>query len=376
MVTVSRPSSRAAPEQLIARLWSLDPREVRAKLLAPAIEVGRDWIPIGLSPNDRWLVTVGDGLRLWDFNANDPGKGALLLRNTPGQGLRVAGMRRDSWLVAVDQLQGGFLWDLSVDKPDPNPFRLRDLDLNKIAISFVDRWLITRGINDTIRIWELKSGKPPDDPTILRSRRSLFQTSFIDSVKKRLVFLGDDGQVRLVDFSRDDPFATAAILPNSRGTTSIAPLNRPGDRWLFASGPDDRARLWDLDHPSAAPILVRGQTTEVSALNVSPDGRWVATGDDRGDIRLWDLSGGDHVARPVVLRYHQKPLSALAFTLDGRRLISADLSGVRLWTLPVADLIRLARDAAGRNLTRSEWEQVNVDVPYRPTFPELPVPKQ
>jgi WD40 repeat protein/serine/threonine protein kinase len=58
---------------------------------------------------------------------------------------------------------------------------------------------------------------------------------------------------------------------------------------------------------------------QVWSLALSPDGRTVATGDRDGTIRFRDAS--THEVR-LVLRGHQLPVGALAFSSDGRRLAS------------------------------------------------------
>ena len=45
-----------------------------------------------------------------------------------------------------------------------------------------------------------------------------------------------------------------------------------------------------------------------------------------------------------------------------------------MWTLDLKDLIGMARNRVGRNLTFDEWREYLPLQPYRPTFPDLPVP--
>ena len=66
----------------------------------------------------------------------------------------------------------------------------------------------------------------------------------------------------------------------------------------------------------------------------------------------------------------------LAFSPDGTRLATASLDKTAwLWLWRTEDLIAEACKRLPRNLTHAEWRQYLVDEPYRPTCPNLPVPK-
>ena len=50
--------------------------------------------------------------------------------------------------------------------------------------------------------------------------------------------------------------------------------------------------------------------------------------------------------------------------------------GVVLWDVNLKSWQRIAGQIANRNFTRDEWRQFFPDEPYRPTFPDLPVPPE
>lgn len=67
----------------------------------------------------------------------------------------------------------------------------------------------------------------------------------------------------------------------------------------------------------------------VSSVAFSPDGTVVATGDSTGEIRLWQVATGQHLAS---YQGHKKWVRAVAFSPDGQMLASgSDDQTVRLW---------------------------------------------
>lgn len=71
---------------------------------------------------------------------------------------------------------------------------------------------------------------------------------------------------------------------------------------------------------------------EWTCFAVGPGGRWVASGGDDGQLRLWDAERGRELAH---WRAHEAGLTALAFHPDGNLLVSGGRDGLlRLWDLP------------------------------------------
>ena len=89
---------------------------------------------------------------------------------------------------------------------------------------------------------------------------------------------------------------------------------------------DDPSVLKVWDATTGQEILdPRGISREALSLAFSPDGRWIATGDNKGDVTVWDATIGQVV---TTLGTHSLRVCGLAFSSDGQRLASLSSEGM------------------------------------------------
>ncbi len=108
----------------------------------------------------------------------------------------------------------------------------------------------------------------------------------------------------------------------------------PDGRWLAAASTAGSIRLWNLtaDPPTPAQTLAR-LAAPAERLVFSPDSSVLASAHGDRVIRLWAVAGG--AAALVELTGHTERVTSLAFSADGRELASTGWEGlVRVWGVP------------------------------------------
>jgi WD40 repeat protein len=84
--------------------------------------------------------------------------------------------------------------------------------------------------------------------------------------------------------------------------------------WEYLSAmSDDSLQTW------------RGHMGEVRSVAFSPDGEWVASGDDTGEVRIWATKTA---TTAHVINRHQGPVNTLSFDTGGRKLITGGSDGL------------------------------------------------
>jgi WD40 repeat protein len=230
------------------RVWDIRTQREQFNLPVVGKTIPLPYCAVAFSPDGQWLVTGNSGgaLQIWD-GAN--GKFIATL-DTEKREIRGVVFSRDGKHLASESSSGvAKLWDARqlenqfLDgslKPriDPILARVAGPGLS-IAYSPDGRWLVTAGDENTVRIWDVDTGREVRPP-----------------------FRGHTGDIYAV-----------AVSPNGR--------------WIASGGEDSTVKVWD-SHTGTLVRNFRGHMGVVSSLAFSSNDLLISGSRDRTAM-VWDL---------------------------------------------------------------------------------------
>jgi serine/threonine protein kinase/WD40 repeat protein len=380
----------------VIRVWNAASLTEKVSLVGHSREVGalafhpsRTWLA-----SQSWDGTV----RLWDWNAKGEGKAACLHVPAGGDRLAVAFSIDGNRLACLSGIQAAQVWDVS-DRIDVTPAPWRNLRLAEgrlagqtagriVLAGRQENWLLPaagapersperRGI-----VWAGPAGPRGDryvtalDDGGLRwwgeDKNSAALPARIAAASQRgkmLVLVCADGAIFDVRLDADEikPASVCRVAQAAGAAVSedglIAVWNAAGELYTNAGGEVVKVEVeggrrvrqagWRpgrrdlLIQAPARELLVvdaqsgkvlrqwHGHDAHVSALAFDRTGRWAASGDDNGEVRLWDLQGADAGASTVLASGLNLRVRDLLIDEGGARVACMlDDSTVRLFALP------------------------------------------
>lgn len=176
---------------------------------------------------------------------------------------------------------------------------------------------IVSGSDDgSIRVWDASSGKP----RILQGNPGPVLAVAFSPNGKQLASAGGNIDKLAFDVLLWD-LAGERIATRFKGhfflATSLA-FSRDG-KTLASGGGDNTIRIWDVANGKSDEIKRLKDDFYINAVAFHPKGKMIATGSNGEVVGLWDIE----TDKSKILKGHDRPVMAVAFSPDGRTLASA-----------------------------------------------------
>lgn len=120
----------------------------------------------------------------------------------------------------------------------------------------------------------------------------------------------------------------------AQNAISISLAFASNNRHFIAGGQDGCCRVWEIDRPGM-PLVYERHSNVIVSVCAHPHEPLVASASGDKQVHIWHFETGEPMLK---LLGHESAVISVAFTLDGKRLLSNDDRTCRLWNAESGDL--------------------------------------
>ena len=235
------------------------------------------------------------------------------------------------------------IWDIATGKA--KDLTGHDSAVLAVAADPAGKLLVSGSVDKTVRGWDAESGKP----RWTWDAKSAVCSLAVDASAKRVAVGTADGRLSLLNALPDAGKLAHSGPAHLAGVAAVA-FNPDGSR-IATCGGDGIVRVWTAPNDDSAPVPQTKfepvastlAATPVSAVAFSADGRYLVSGGADTLVHLWDVQTGAEVR---ALRGHTDWVTSVAFKPDGSALISVAVDK----TARIFDLTRTDAVSVGHAL--------------------------
>jgi WD40 repeat protein/transcriptional regulator with XRE-family HTH domain/energy-coupling factor transporter ATP-binding protein EcfA2 len=251
-----------------------------------------------------------------------------------------------------------------------------------------DGKLVAAGSDDNkINVWDAQTGNL--QITLAGYKGFVYQTAFSPDGTRLASANSDDGTIMIWDILSGKALLTLKGSPNGVRAVAYA----PDGKHLVTGDNDGNGMIWDattgeklftLPNGDIIPdvdfspngkqvalasikgiglwdaitgkqlLILKGHTAWVNQVTFSHDGKFLASGSNDGTARIWDVATGVNI---LTLPVDIGGSGGVSFTPDGKQLAVGGSQGIYIFTLPIGDVIALAKYRVTRTLTLEECQE-------------------
>ena len=336
---------------------------------------------LAFSPDGKLLASgsTDTTVQLWDTTTSEP----LATLTGHINGITALAFSSDGTILASGSTDGTVrLWNTENGDPLFIPITGHTESVKAVAFSNGGSTLASVAFNGTITFWDVKTSKKSNSQ--VTGHRDWFTTLAFSPDGTKLASVGAEGDVifGVISSWRPDPLIRLTEASTGHEIATLMDRMNPSNLTFSPDGKTvvfsthDKIRLWNIEtdshldiqrsHPNDVhklPPDPRGNgdlaippgrrfrpMPMISALAFSPDGTRLVSATMEGQVQMWDAEmgieltslveqdpdGAKHEVKDGGMRVktsYKDPIFVLAFSPNGKRLAAGSQKQIRLWNM-------------------------------------------
>jgi WD40 repeat protein/tRNA A-37 threonylcarbamoyl transferase component Bud32 len=282
---------------------------------------------VAVSPNGSVVASAGEDqvIKLWDLATRQ------VIRALKRHAATVCGLSfgPDGRQLVSASVDGAIVfWDVSAGT-EIRTLRGDADAVARIQFSPDGALVASGGQGGLVKVWHTATGQAryplPGHTGVVRCVAFSPDGQWLASGgEDRTVLLHPLAEGRSHTFRAPTAVNAVAFSPDGRMVAAVGDAHVP--RGVFQPDPEATLHLWDLE--TGKETTLAGHTGDIHGLAFSPMAPVLATSAADGTIRLWDYSTGARLVQIIGPGPFGGPVASIAFTPDGRYLITANHNGM------------------------------------------------
>ncbi len=305
-----------------------------------------DILQVQYSPDGEILALLDKtGITFWDAKGNQLNDEPINGHYSPVGSLALS---HDGKYLASGGGDGTIvIWDAATRKMIGKSFQAQYGFIKGLAFSPDDKLLASASsVDSVVKIWDMKNPSAPEQfGNDISIGGGVICVAF--SPDGKMLAVGDSsGYITLWDVASGTQIGDS--FPEGH-TASIYGLVFINEKYLASGSYDDTVIIWDVSDakkPRKKMDPLMGESpVDIETIAASPDGKFVAAGDDYGNILIWNIATGESVIDQPLNGYAPEEgynwVVSLAFSPDGKTLAAGYNSDghVILWDMQKLSMI-------------------------------------
>ena len=204
--------------------------------------------------------------------------------------------------------------------------------IGAVAFSPDGKTIASAGTDKEIRLWEADTGQ---DIRTLNGHKNTIASLAFSPDGKYLASAGNGGQLLVHNLTNG---VAKLKTPAHAGGRIYSVAYSPDGQFLLSGGEDKLVSLWKATSSTPPSLTIQPHSLGgVYQVAFNPDGKSFATCGGDGLAKLHNLDGREL----LVFRGHKGPVTCLAFSSDGKLLVTGSLDRtIRLWDVASGQALR------------------------------------